>query len=388
MVRGNCGMRRRIKDIICGLRLEELAGRLRAAAYAGFDLCGYFIFGLLRLCFVIPRPRPYDRAAVKKILLIRLDRIGDVIVSTPAIRAVRGEFPSADIHLLVNKYTRDLVINNPNINKVLVYGTGLLGRDYDMGIALHAGTLQNYLAFKSGAGVRLGYSGWGGGFFLTKRCIDDCAERIRHEAQSALEVVSLICDVKSDMRLEVSITEHGEQFADDFFKKNGLLSGGMAVAVHPGARQAYIRWKRERFAAVADRLMREIGARVVLIGGAEEEGLVNDTAALMSQRPALAAGLGLTQLVSVINRCGLFIGNSTGPMHIAAALNVPTVAIFGSEHPLDSYKTWGPIGGRHRVVSKDAGCKVCNPTKCRTFDCMDKISEDDVFRAAMEVLGK
>jgi ADP-heptose:LPS heptosyltransferase len=99
-------------------------------------------------------------------------------------------------------------------------------------------------------------------------------------------------------------------------------------------------------------------------------------------------GLQLTQLVSLIKKCHLFIGNSTGPMHIAAAIGVPVVAIFGNIHPLDSYLEWGPWGEGHIVVSKNLNCPDCHPGNCRAFSCMELITAEEVFAAAKKQIKK
>ncbi|MCK5427485.1 MAG: glycosyltransferase family 9 protein, partial [Thermodesulfovibrionia bacterium] len=163
--------------------------RLRGFSYSLLDFAGYIIFLPSLIHF---RKDKLLKEKVKKILIIRTDRIGDVILSTPAIRAVRQSYPDAEIHLLITQYTKDLVIDNPNLDKLLIYKNDGLTKDYDLAIALHPGFSQNYLSFLSGARVRVGYTGWGGVFFLTHRLKDDREKRRRHEVESALEVVGMI----------------------------------------------------------------------------------------------------------------------------------------------------------------------------------------------------
>jgi heptosyltransferase-2 len=380
------GLKDTIKKLLrlaCLQKINCLARCVRRAFYNSVDLLGsVFFFPLF-----FSRKKTFSKDEIKKILIIRLDRIGDVILSTPAIRALRLSFPEAKIHLLIQAYTKDLLVNNPNIDRLLVYpaparrgGEGLPS-DYDAAIALHPGLKQNYLTVKCGAKVRVGYTGWGGGFFLTHKIKDDRAKRLRHEVESALEAVGALGATTEDRRIEVSITPEGEEFSGLFFKKNNLLGNGLIVVVHPGARQEYIRWRKEGFAEVCDRLIKEKQARVILLGSQKEQGLVEETASLMAGKPILAIGLGLTQVVSLIKRCGLFIGNSTGPMHIASALGIPVVAIFGSQHPLDGHKAWGPWTKKGVVVARDLKCPDCHPSDCRSFDCMRLISPDDVWGA-------
>ena len=107
----------------------------------------------------------------------------------------------------------------------------------------------------------------------------------------------------------------------------------------------------------------------------------------MKNKPVLFLDRPLTELVSLIKRSRLFIGNSTGPMHIASALKVPVVAIFGPVHPLDSYQEWGPWGPGHIVVSKNLNCLDCHPSDCREFKCMDLITVDEVMAAVDKLFG-
>ncbi|MCM8763262.1 MAG: glycosyltransferase family 9 protein, partial [Candidatus Omnitrophica bacterium] len=180
----------------------------------------------------------------------------------------------------------------------------------------------------------------------------------------------------------------GEKIAEDFLKNYAIQKSDLKIVIHPGARQEYIRWKKEGFAKVSDELIKQYNAKIILIGSSNESNLVGEIASLMKQRPILAIGLKLTVLVSLIKRCHLFIGNSTGPMHLAAALKVPVVAIFGNIHPLDSYQEWGPWGENHIVVSKNLRCKNCHPGDCRTLDCMRLITAEDVLDAAKKQIDR
>ncbi len=381
------GIKNRIKKALRFVGLGgifSLSRALRGFYHAGLDAVGYAVFFL---CGLSPRRPDITTEAVFRVLIIRVDRIGDLILSTPAIRAVRETFPKAQIHLLVNVYTKDLVLHNPYIDRLLILGQDTIRKDYDLAIALHPGYRQNALVFKSGARYRVGYTGWGGGFFLTHKIKDDRATRVRHEVDSALEVVGLVGCSTTDKGLVVSVTQEGEHFAQGFFAAAGLSNQDRVIVIHPGARQEYIRWKREGFAAAADLLIREFKAKIILLGSAKEKDLVEDVVSRMQGHPVPAVGLGLTQLVSVINRGSLFIGNSTGPMHIAAALKVPVVALFGPVHPLDSPAAWGPWRVDHSIVSKDTGCPKCHPSGCRHFRCMELIRAEDVFETARQLLA-
>jgi ADP-heptose:LPS heptosyltransferase len=377
-------MRVIVKPLIRFLKLGRFLRQARMLGWSLFDFLGTLVFALARVLGWVSAVKPFEASQVKKILIIRLDRLGDVILSTPAIHAVRQRFPQAQIDLLVNVYAREIVSGIPWVNRVLVYKKDVLSRDYDLAICLQPGLERNQLAFLSGAKWRAGYRGWGGGFFLTRAAIDDRQTRVRHEVESALEIAGIFgCSIE-EKALHISASPEGEEFAQRFYCEANLEAP--VIFIHPGSRQEYIRWKKERFAEVADRLVQEKHASVILTGGKEEQDLVREVAALMKEKKTIAVGLALSQLVSLIKKSDLFIGNSTGPMHIAAALQVPVVAIFGCRHPLDSFQEWGPWGGKSIVVSKDLGCPQCHPSDCLNFGCLAAVTAEDVYQAAIQFL--
>lgn len=381
-------MKKFIKCILRFLKIGPLVRVCRKFIIALFDALGELIFLLLRYFKKYSKHGNITYSQVNKILIIRIDRIGDIILSTPAFRAMRETFINAEIHILVKAYTKDLVINNPFFDKILVYKEDTIGKDYDLVISLHPGYIQNRLTFACGARWRVGYTGRGGSFFLTHKIKDDRDIRIRHEVESALEAVGVAGCTTENKQLDISLTEGGERFAQHFFKTNSIALSDLVVVIHPGSRQAYIRWNREKFAEVSDRLIEQKNAKVLLIGSNLEKELVGEVELLMREKPICVVGTSLTELVSIIKRARLFIGNSTGPMHIAAACNVPVVAIFGSNHPLDSYKEWGPWGTKSRIIFRHDKRFTQHPSDYNVSECMQEITTDDVFSAAIELLEK
>lgn len=371
---------------ISSKRINKLARFSRKVYFALFDLAGEGIFAILRLLKIVAPISSFKKDDIRNILIVRLDRLGDLLLSAPAIRAVREGFPKAQIHLLVKEYAKDLVIGSPNIDKLLIYEKDKVGHNYDLAITLHNALKLNYIVFRSGARYRLGYTGRGGGFFLTHKITDDRDIRVRHEVESNLEIVGIVGCVTKNKDTEVSITEEGEKFAERFFQENKINPADIVIMVHPGARQEYVRWAKEGFAAVADGLIKQKNVKIILSVSQHERQLAEEILSMMEEKPLLALGLELTQLVSLIKRCNLFIGNASGPVHIASALKIPVVAIFGVIHPLDGYPEWGPWGVGHIVVSKNLSCPDCHPSDCKSFDCMKLISASEVLAAAFKQL--
>lgn len=380
-------MRKYIKVLLRLLFLTQLARGIRKVSYALFDLIVGSVFDLF---LAITKGRQFlnREGKIKKILVIRLDRIGDVVLSTPVIRALRQNFPQAIIHFLVKEYTLDIVAGNPHINEVCVYGKDKLEKDYDIAIALHPGIHQNYLTFISGAYLRIGYASSGGGFFLTNIVADNSQECSCHEVELTLKAMEALGCFAKNKYLEIYENKQAKEFIQHLLLELGIFSTDFLVIIHPGARQKYLRWDNEKFSHIAARLMRERKAKVIIIGTPVERKLIEKISLDMPQGLFYCPDLTLSQLISLLSRGNLFIGNSTGPMHIAAALGIPVVAIFGPKHPRDSYLRWGPWSQKSIVVSKKTDCRDCLPAKCRDFKCVHSICEDDVWRGIESVLNK
>ncbi len=176
---------------------------------------------------------------------------------------------------------------------------------------------------------------------------------------------------------------------DRFFADNRIRPGEIVISIHPGSHELK-RWPKHHFAAIGDRLARDYRARVVLLGGPDEEGLCRDISELMRARPIVAAGsLTLKETAEVIRRSALFIGNDSGPMHIASAVSTPLIGLFG---PTDTVKN-RPWGGRKRTIiiksrMKCAPCYRAGQMPCiyGTNLCMAGISVEDVYARSQSLL--
>jgi ADP-heptose:LPS heptosyltransferase len=334
-----------------------------------------------------------DKTRIRKILAIRIDRIGDLILTTPALRAIKETYPESFLAVLVRRYTKDIIAGLPFIDEVIVLEEHkadelvdyLRNLKFDVSLGFHPDILVNSLPCRAGIPFRIGYGFRGTGIFLNVSLSDDRLRRVRHEVESALEVTAKINAKPKDKALSIAVHNKSEIFAERFFRENELVSGPV-VAIHPGSRQEYIRWSKERFAQVADRLAQEKKVKILLLGSSDEAGLVNEVRSLMKEKSTVAVNLKLADLISVIKRCSLFIGNSTGPMHIAAALKVPVVAIFGNIHPKDSFQEWGPWGSGNIIINKDLGCLDCHPGDCPDYLCYSAVTVEDVFGAVIGLL--
>jgi heptosyltransferase-2 len=360
--------------------------------FAGVDFLGGIIFWIARLLRLIPAREIFSKDKVKNILVIRIDRIGDVLLSTPVVRALRENFPESFIGFLVAPYTEKLLLANPDIDEVVVYDRlaplrqkleflkRLRGYKFDLVIILYPVFESGLIAYLSGASFRIGYPLNGSGFLLTQKA--DIKNLYKHEIETCLDVVRTIGADTLNKRPSLLIEQEAERYAGDFFINNGILPSDLVAGIHPGGFKAYTHWSREGYARVADALIGNFGAKVILLGSPLDKDTLDSVLRLMQYKPViLDPAVSLQQLAALIKRCNIFLGNNSGPMHIAAALGVPVVAIFGNIHPLDSENKWAPYGEGHIIVRKQMDCPDCHPGHCYNHRCIEMVSVGDVLSA-------
>lgn len=332
-----------------------------------------------------------------RILIRAVNWIGDTILTTPAVHALTELFPKSTIHLLVKEHLVALWQNNPDINEIIPFNDqttlpAIIRRIREGNFSLafvfpnsFSSALPIWLAKVP---VRIGYACQFRGFMLTKpikrtkeilkkhlvdyylNLIYSFAEKILHTKHE------LILNVSQNSREKVEV-----MFSNYGIKENELLIGINAGAAYGNAK----RWLPERYAELANRLQRKFAAKIFLFGSKEELEYITAISDLIHPKPINLAGkTNLYELVAIVERLNLLVTNDTGVMHIASALKIPTVAIFGSTDPTIT----GPYGeGPFRVIIKPTDCSPCFKRECPIdHKCMTAITVDDVFEVCAELL--
>lgn len=340
----------------------------------------------------------------KNILIVRTDRIGDVILTTPAIEAMRANFPNAKITVLVSGMTRDLVNGNPYIDEILtddrqgrlkdVYGFWKLvalirSRKFDVAFIFHTKKRTNLFCFLAGIPERVGYKDRHYSFLLTKGFEDRRHLGEQHEVQYCLDLLR-----KMGLQVQSPSTflpkdPKAEEWARAWLKTNNP-SGLKIVAIHPGASDSTKRWPSGCFMGLVDQLVEKHHCLVVVIGA----GVAVDLACeLRSQcsRPFidLTGQTTISQIGSLLRRCHLLISNDSGPMHIGAAVGIYVIALFLRNQPGINPERWKPYSPKGYVLSnlpQDAirlgrDGNVSSGQK-------DSIKVEDVLRLANDLLEK
>ncbi|MFQ6014635.1 MAG: lipopolysaccharide heptosyltransferase II [Anaerolineae bacterium] len=356
---------------------------------------------------------------VDSVLILKPCCLGDVLMSTPTIAALRIALPQARIDFAVGPWARPMVEHNPNLNEIVdcgPVGSGryrlrdfltlvrrIKGQEYDVCFVLDRSPLISLLPFLAGIRHRVGLDSQGRGFSLTVRVP---VEGAKHEAELYLDTVRAVGIEPFDPKLEFHPSLEDRTIVDRLMREAGYqeLDAKRSISsvwppivvIHPaggknpGMELTAKRWPPQRFAAVGDRLMEEKKAQVILVGGPSDVAIAQSVLDSMKHQPwDLTGRLTLGQLGVLLQRCHLFIGNDTGAMHLAGAVGTPTVAIFGPSDP----GMYGPYGQTGIPLWHDVGCNPCfvaghARSDCHPALCIEAVSIDEVYQATERLLNK
>lgn len=339
----------------------------------------------------------------KKILIIRLSSIGDIVLASPLIRLVRQRFPQAKIDMLVCAEFEELVAANPNLSRVILFDrkTGLKGllrlcsrireERYNLVIDIHKKLRSFLLCRTSGARQTVSYNKHSFlRFLLVKFKINRFVET-PYVANLYLKSVEGFGIKDDGQGLELNIARAKDMGVLELLRLEGVSKEYPLIGLAPGAHWYTKRWPKERFIELANLLIQRKGATIVIFGGRDEIALSEEIGGSLLNKPVIVTGkLSLMETAALLKRCKVLITNDTGVMHIAAAVKTPVVAIFG---PTTKEFGYYPYRVANRVISKDLPCKPCTTKgtsrcKIKTFDCMRLISSDEVLSAVEELLEK
>ncbi len=345
-----------------------------------------------------------DNKKLSRILIVRTDRIGDVLLSTPVIKALRQFYPQAYISMMVAPHALEIIEGNPYLDEVIVYdkdgkhkswlrslkfASRLKKKKFDLAVILHPTNRVHLLAFLARIPKRLGYNRKLG-FLLNEKKEHKKQEGLKHEAEYNLELLKDLGIAGRHTELYIPIKAESEKWVNDLFERVGISTSDKLLAINPGASCPSKLWPLERFAEVAARLSRAHNLKILVLAGPKDMFLAEKIALhqeLKGKAINLAGKTSISQLASILKRCALFISNDSGPVHIASAVGTPVISVFGRNQPGLSPKRWGPLGKRDRYLHKEVGCIQCLAHNCqKEFACLKAISVEDVVLAAESTL--
>jgi len=334
------------------------------------------------------------RGAELNVLVTRLRYLGDVILTTPAVEALKKRYPEAKIYYLAEKPYGEILERNPNIEKVFSIGTGF----FDMlkavvelrrlGILAAVDLFYNprsaWICYLSKIPIRFGGSRkWRKRFYSEHFSVPDSVK------SAVMHHVYALKDL--DVELEAGMPRvflSTEELDDASRLLKGLIPkrrGGPLIALHPGAKWQSKRWKAEYFAELAGRVSDRLNADVLILTGPGDEDLASLVSGMSTGNTHVIPYLTIRKTASLISLCDALVANDGGIVHLSVALSTPTLALFGPTDP----EIWFPYSGRgsYKVLSLGKGCSPCNLHYCEDRSCLDDMTPDIVFQSLEEVVS-
>lgn len=375
------------------------------------------------LAALFPARETPHPSTVRAAAIIKFCCLGDVLMSTPTVAALRAAYPAARLDFFVGTWAKPAIEGNPHLDNIVDCGEVSARRIglasywelvrrlrqgcYDVCFVLERSAFVTLLPLLAGVRYRIGLDSKGRGFPLTSRVACD---QVRHEVEQYLAVARAIGATLKQPRLEFYVSPSEVARATAFLTEIGqrevranaefetaddaAMHRRPLVAIHPGGGanpgMALLakRWSPARFAAIADRLAEEYGARVLVVGAASDIPVAREMRAEMrSMAIDLAGRFGIRELGAILARCDLFVGNDSGPTHLAVAVGTPVVAIFG---PTDE-RVYGPYSPDSVAVASVMPCRPCfkdgSMPSCRSMQCIAAVTVEQVWRAVEDRLA-
>lgn len=335
----------------------------------------------------------------ENILIVRTDRIGDVVLALPLIDALRSAYPSARISFLVRLYTKALVEGHEHVSTILTYDhsngpksfwsmlSEIRKEKFDLAIVAYPRFRIAFLLWLAGIPARVGTGYRWYSFLLNRRVYEHRKSGAKHEFELNLSLLRVLGDWDfSALRPRISISQQAQRAAVAERERLGLRVDEAFAILHPGSGGSARDWSPVNFGKLARELNKE-GLRVVVTGVESEENLVNEVVKHAGDGSLVSLGrLNLQELAAFIQSASVFVSNSTGPLHIAAAVGTPVVGFY-PPIPACRPERWGPVTDAKAVFVPDRDrCRRCKGGPCQGVECMDQIEVPHVMEAIHALL--
>ena len=334
------------------------------------------------------RPK-VKKIEIKNILVVvGFPGLGDLLVAIPVFRALKETFPGARLCLTLRGQQRQLEVlkGNPYINEIILFNKKGKGFDlfsslkllkdwrkeyFDVIVILHHARRYALLSWLAEGKIRLGYNTKGWRFFLNNVYF---ARPFQHETENLLEVIKPLGVRTENLDLEIWLKDDEKRKVNTWLRERDISD---FLVIHPAGGWWGRRWPQENYAKLADFVIKNFSVKVIFTGDAGEKEEIERIARLMNEKPIIAAGaLTLRELACLFEKAKLFIGTDTGAMHIASAVHLPALVMFGPQDP----RRWAPKNKSTQIIYKHLDCSPC-PQRCRWNRnvCMEKIRVEEVI---------
>ena len=352
----------------------------------------------------------------ERVLLIRLREIGDVVFTTPAIRALRQHYPLAHLSYIVEPLAAPVVAGNPHLDEVIVvprrggvsgllhdiaFSRRLRAARYDLVIDFHSGPRSSLMAWMSGAPARVGYDVPGRGWMYTTRVTRPREIRARHAVENQFDLLNAIGIPTPDAAYsptEIAVDRADAAAVNERLASLGVREDDELIVIHVSAGNPFRRWPPDAFASlIAMLLRRRPKRRVMVVAGPTDRdaaarvmGESLDRLEMTDRNRILSADFTIGQLRALMDRAALYIGGDSGPMHIASATTVPIVGLYGPTLPVRSGPWRAPQWPSEAAEVEGLACRPCNQRVCEPgdFRCLTRLAPEQVIQAAERALDR
>ncbi len=340
------------------------------------------------------KPKRLNLGAEKRFLILSTTGLGDSLWGTPAIRALRQCFPTSYIGVITSPVGKACLQHNRRIDELFVVENPVLLSLFPLYWKLKKRRITHVLNFHTsqrpilplasilGATEIVGTHGINKGLdFLLTQALDHDSF---HEIQRRLDIVSQVGAQTLDSSMELFLSQEDEKIAEGFLADQHIPSYFPLIALHPGAKDGFKQWPVSHFIDLGNRLVRNLGCRIIVTGTPEEKPLVASIVSQIEQAIA-ATDLPLLATAALIKKMDLLISNDTGPMHVAFAMKTPTIGLFTPTDP----KLCGPYFVENAVpIAKNPTCSRCLKKKCREPFCLLQIGVQEVYDSVLSMFYK
>jgi lipopolysaccharide heptosyltransferase II len=333
-----------------------------------------------------------ESAQIRRILVIKLRAIGDVVLSTIVLKNVRSAFPESRIVFLTEPASADVLRGNPSVNETLIYDRSTMSgwrliravrkEAFDLVIDLFGNPRTALVTRLSGARHRVGFR-FRGRKYAYNIVVEPRGAQV-HNTQFNLDALAAIGVPIVDRTITFAVDPDDEQYVDAFLGRT-FAEGTLLAGINAGGGWYTKRWELEKYAALADALMDRYGLRPVLLWGPGQLADVERMRAMMKSEAFVPPATTLKQLGALLRRCAIIVTNDSGPLHIAAAVGTPVVGIYGPTNPV----LQGPYGNQYTIVRNESlDCLGCNYTSCPIeHQCMRDLTVAQVLAAVDSLLS-
>ncbi len=335
-----------------------------------------------------------------EILIVKLSALGDVIHTLPSVRALRSLYPAAKISWVVEEAASDILVGNPDLDRIIIsrrkkwieniknfdkldetrrqvssFLKDLKDRSYDLVIDFQGLFKSAFLVFLTKSPIKLGYDSMQelSGLFYTDKIREDLG---KHAVDRYLDFPRHLGASVGEPQFIIQTDHENEIKVNELLAQNMISSKDKIIAVSPVALWDTKLWDNHSWAALCDRIIKELGIKLIFVGDGSRSDISEIKSSMSAQSIDLDGQTSLRDLATLFRQADLVLTTDSGPMHLAAALGKPVIALFGPTSPGRT----GPYGKGHTIIRKDLECSPCFLKKCESRRCMTEISVEEIFR--------